>query len=183
MRHCKYLRVKAMKEIYLAGGCFWGTEHYLKQIRGVTSTRTGYANGRTVDPSYEEVYTDFTGFAETVHVTYDPEVLPLEFLVRLYFKAIDPLSMNRQGEDEGTRYRTGIWYADPGDLPVIMGVFNEVQEACGKPLAVEVGPLENFYPAEERHQDYLEKNPSGYCHLPVALFEYARKANSKSSGE
>lgn len=166
-----------MKEIYLAGGCFWGTEHYLKQIRGVLSTETGYANGRTVNPSYEEVYTDRTGFAETVKVTYDPEVLSLEFLLELYFKAIDPVSLNRQGEDSGTRYRTGIWYVDPGDLPVVRMVFDRVQACFSDQLAVEVGPLENFYGAEERHQDYLDKNPSGYCHLPVALFEFARKAN------
>ncbi len=171
-----------MKEIYLAGGCFWGTEHYLKQIRGVESTATGYANGRTENPTYKEVYTDTTGYAETVKVTYDPEVLPLDFLIRLYFKAIDPLSLNRQGEDSGTRYRTGVWYADPSDRPVIEKVFAEVEEFCGAPLAVELGPIENFHAAEEYHQDYLDKNPSGYCHLPIVLFEYARRAN-RPSGE
>ena len=167
------------KEIYLAGGCFWGAEHYLKQIRGVVFTETGYANGNTENPTYKEVYTDTTGYAETVRVEYDPEVLPLKLLVELYFKAIDPLSVNKQGEDEGTRYRTGIYYSDPDDLPVIKEVFNQVRDSLDAPLAVEVEPLRNFYRAEEYHQDYLVKNPDGYCHLPVALFEFAKKANLK----
>ena len=166
-----------MKEIYFAGGCFWGTEHYLKQIRGVLSTRTGYANGITENPTYKDVCTDTTRFAETVHVTYDPEVLSTELQVRLYLKAVDPTSVNRQGEDTGTQYRTGNYYVDESDLPVIKKVFDEVQSEYSLPLAVEVMPLENFYLAEDYHQDYLDKNPAGYCHLPVALFEYARKAN------
>ena len=111
-------------------------------------------------------------------MVYDPSVLSLHFLIELYFKAIDPLSLNRQGEDEGTRYRTGIYYSNAEDLPVIKEVFAQVQEALGAPLAVEVEPLRNFYSAEEYHQDYLEKNPDGYCHLPSALFEFAKKANS-----
>ena len=167
------------KTIYLAGGCFWGTEHYLKMINGVEDTCTGFANGNGENPTYKEVYTDTTGFAETVRVEYDPEVLPLKLLVELYFKAIDPLSVNKQGEDEGTRYRTGIYYSDPDDLPVIKEVFNQVRDSLGAPLAVEVEPLRNFYRAEEYHQDYLVKNPDGYCHLPVALFEFAKKANQK----
>lgn len=167
------------KEIVLAGGCFWGTEHYLKMINGVLDTCTGFANGQGVNPTYKEVYTDTTGFAEAVRVQYDPQVLPLKLLIELYFKAIDPLSLNRQGEDEGTRYRTGIYYSDPEDLPAIREVFLEEQEKAGAPLAVELEPLKNFYGAEEYHQDYLEKNPEGYCHLPAALFEFAKKANAK----
>lgn len=167
------------KTIYLAGGCFWGTEHYLKMINGVVDTCTGFANGNGENPSYKEVYTDRTGFAETVRVVFDPQTLPLRLLVELYFKAIDPLSLNKQGEDEGTRYRTGIYYSDLEDLPVIKEVFSQVQEALGAPLAVEVEPLRNFYSAEDYHQDYLEKNPDGYCHLPLALFEFAKKANLK----
>ena len=166
-----------MKEIYLAGGCFWGTEHYLKQIRGVLSTEVGYANGITENPTYQEVCGDKTRFAETVHVAYNPDILQLAFLIRLYFKAIDPTSLNRQGEDCGTQYRTGIYYTDEADLPVIMEVFEEVQASYSEPLAVEVRPLENFYAAEEYHQDYLVKNPSGYCHLPLEFFEFAKKAN------
>ena len=168
-----------IRTIYLAGGCFWGTEHYLKMINGVVDTCTGFANGNGENPTYKEVYTDTTGFAEAVRVLYDPDVLPLRLLVELYFKAIDPLSLNRQGEDEGTRYRTGVYYTDPEDLPVIEDVFNQVRRDLGAPLAVELEPLRNFYSAEEYHQDYLEKNPDGYCHLPVALFEFAKAANSK----
>ena len=163
------------KEIYFAGGCFWGTEHFFKQIRGVTFTETGYANGNTPDPTYKEVYTDSTGYAETVHVEYDDSI-SLTFLVRMFFKAIDPVSLNRQGEDVGTRYRTGIYYTDPEDLPTITAVYEEVAGEYDVPLATEVLPLRNFYPAEDYHQDYLENNPDGYCHLPLELFEFARKA-------
>lgn len=163
------------KEIYFAGGCFWGTEHFFKQIRGVTFTETGYANGNTPDPTYKEVYTDRTGYAETVHVEYD-DCISLTFLVRMFFKAIDPVSLNRQGEDTGTRYRTGIYYTDPEDLPAIKAVYDEVAREYDVPLAVELQPLRNFYPAEDYHQDYLENNPDGYCHLPLELFEFARKA-------
>ena len=168
-----------MKEIYLAGGCFWGTEHYLKQIRGVVATEVGYANGRGENPTYEEVYTDTTGFVECVKVVYDSEILPLEKVVELYFHSIDPMSLNKQGNDVGTRYRTGIYYTSEADLPTIRKVYAEVEERIGEPLAVEVEPLRGFYPAEEYHQDYLINNPGGYCHLPKALFDYARKANNK----
>ena len=163
------------KEIYFAGGCFWGTEHFFKQIRGVTFTETGYANGNTPDPTYKEVYTDRTGYVETVHVEYDDSI-SLPFLVRMFFKAIDPVSLNRQGEDAGTRYRTGIYYTDPEDLPAIKAVYDEMAREYDVPLAVELQPLRNFYPAEDYHQDYLENNPDGYCHLPLELFEFARKA-------
>lgn len=167
------------KVIYLAGGCFWGTEHFIKQIQGVISTETGFANGHTEHPTYKEVYTDTTGYAETVKVEYDADVADLRFLLELYFKAIDPTSLNKQGEDEGTRYRTGIYYTDCGDLPIIQQVFNEVAQQYDLPLAVEVLPLSNYYAADEYHQDYLDKHPDGYCHLSPALFEFARKARRK----
>ena len=162
--------------IYLAGGCFWGTEHYFKQIAGVVATEVGFANGQTENPTYEEVYTDTTGYAETVMVRYRPEVVPLDFLLRMFFKAIDPTSLNKQGHDEGTRYRTGVYYTEADDVPTIKRVFDEVQAKYSEPLAVELLPLRNFYAAEERHQDYLDKNPDGYCHLPLELFEMARQA-------
>ena len=162
------------KEIYLAGGCFWGTEHFFKQIEGVTETEVGFANGHTAKPTYKEVYTDTTGYVETVHVKYNPDVADLEFLLQMFFKAIDPTSVNKQGHDEGTRYRTGIYYTDAEDLPIINKVYAEEQANHPMPLAVEKLPLENFYTAEEYHQDYLDKNPTGYCHLPTALFEFAR---------
>ena len=161
----------------MAGGCFWGTEHYLKQIRGVITTDVGYANGTGENPSYEEVYTDTTGFVECVKVVYDPMVLSLEKIVELYFHSIDPLSLNQQGNDIGTRYRTGIYYTDDCDRAAIESVYRAVECKVGERLAVEFEPLRNFYNAEEYHQDYLEKNPTGYCHLPAYLFEYASKAN------
>ena len=170
------------KHIYLAGGCFWGTEHYFKQIKGVVETEVGYANGIIDHPTYEQVCTDKTRFAETVHVCYDDSVISLEFLLRLYFKAVNPVSVNQQGHDKGSQYRTGIYYTDAEDLPVINKVYAEVQEKYRQPLAVERKNLENFFTAEEYHQDYLDKNPTGYCHLPTALFEYARKANASTPG-
>ena len=165
-----------IKNIYLAGGCFWGTEHFFKQIKGVVETEVGFANGHTMNPTYQEVYTDKTGYAETVHVKYNPDVVSLEFLLRMFFKVIDPISVNQQGHDIGTRYRTGIYYTDVADLEVIEKVYADEQRSYQQPLAVEKQPLENFYTAEEYHQDYLDKNPSGYCHLPLSLFEFARKA-------
>ena len=161
----------------MAGGCFWGTEHYLKQIRGVVTTEVGYANGNGENPSYEEVYTDTTGFVECVKVVYDPMVLSLEKIVELYFHSIDPLSLNQQGNDIGTRYRTGIYYTDDCDRAAIESVYRAVEYKVGERLAVEFEPLRNFYNAEEYHQDYLDKNPTGYCHLPSYLFEFAIKSN------
>ena len=168
--------IKMEKEIYLAGGCFWGTENYFKQINGVVATSVGYANGIIANPTYEQVCTDKTQFAETVRITYDPSVIDLDFLLEMYFKAIDPVSINQQGHDKGTQYRTGIYYTDEKDLPVINTVYAREQTRYNEPLAVEVKPLENFYDAEEYHQDYLDKNPDGYCHLPTELFEFARNA-------
>ena len=164
-----------LKEIYLAGGCFWGTEHYFTQIDGVVDTEVGFANGRTENPTYKEVCTDKTGFAETVQVTYDPAKVSLKFLLEMYFKAIDPTSINRQGHDTGTQYRTGVYYTDKDDEAVINEVFAEEQKYINGKIAVENQPLRNFYKAEDYHQDYLDKNPDGYCHLPHSLFEFARK--------
>lgn len=170
------------KTIYLAAGCFWGAQHYLKQINGVLETETGFANGDTdiKNVTYEQVYTDLTGYAEAVRVVYNPEVLSLRKLIELYFMSIDPVSVNQQGEDRGTRYRTGIYYTNEDDLPTIREVYNEVQLHYPTPLAVEVEPLTLFQAADEYHQDYLDKHPDGYCHLPEALFEMARQANKKS---
>ena len=163
-----------MKEIFLAGGCFWGAEHYFRNIEGVVDTEVGFANGDTPSPTYEQVYTDTTGYAETVKVIFEPDRLPLGELIRDYFQAIDPLSVNKQGEDCGTRYRTGVYYSDPEDFPVIQAVFKEVEKEYGAPLAVELEPLRNFFAADGRHQDYLVKNPDGYCHLPLKIFRYPR---------
>lgn len=168
-----------MKEIYFAGGCFWGTEHYLKQINGVISTEVGYANGNTDNPTYEEVYTDTTGYVECVKVVYNPGVITLKYLIELFFRSIDPLSLNKQGNDCGTRYRTGVYYVDSDDVDTIKSVFQSVESAVGEPLAVELETLKNFYPAEEYHQAYLDKKPNGYCHIPLELMMMARLANKK----
>ena len=169
----------ANKEIYLAGGCFWGIEHFFKQIAGVVSTEVGFANGHTDAPTYEQVYTDTTGYAETVKVGYDPAQVSLDFLLQIFFVAIDPTSLNKQGHDEGTRYRTGIYYIDEADRAIIDKVYNEEQNQYKQPLVVEREPLQNFYPADEYHQDYLDKHPDGYCHLPKALFAFARQAKMR----
>lgn len=163
-----------MTTIYLAGGCFWGTQHLMKQVRGVRQTRCGYANGKGENPSYEEVYTDLTGFAECVEVCFDDQQLSLDTLLRLFFRSIDPISLNRQGGDIGTRYRTGIYYTDETLVDNIRIIYKEVEEIYGYPLAVECCPLINFFPAEEYHQDYLVKNPTGYCHISPELIHEAK---------
>ena len=166
-----------MKTIYFAGGCFWGTEHYFKQVAGVLETQVGYANGKAdCRPTYKEVCTDQTGFAETVRVVFDVDVTDVKFLTRMFFHAIDPLSVNRQGHDEGTQYRTGVYYVSKDQVPGIRAALDRTAEALGSALAVELLPLRNFYRAEEYHQDYLEKNPTGYCHLSPAIFRIAKEA-------
>ena len=159
-----------MKMIYLAGGCFWGMQKFIDQFDGVTGTEVGYANGPAKAPSYEEVCRN-SGHAETVKVEYDEKVITLTELLGYYFMVIDPLSVNRQGNDRGIQYRTGIYYTEKGQLPEIEAVCRKVEEKCGARLAVEVGPLENFFSAEEYHQKYLDKNPTGYCHIPRRYFE------------
>ena len=156
-----------MSDIYLAGGCFWGMEKYVASVRGVISTQAGYANGHTEHPSYEEVCRNNTGHAETVYVRYDPEILPLEFLLELYFKAIDPTSVNRQGGDRGVQYRTGIYYVDEKDRPAIERSIIKLQKRYDRPIAIEVKPLDNFYPAEEYHQKYLDKIRAGIAIFPL----------------
>lgn len=174
-------KMEQRAELYLAGGCFWGTEHFLKQINGVIETRVGYANGHGSNPTYQEVCTDTTGFAETVHIFYNPQVLPLTLLLQLYFETIDPTSLNRQGSDVGTQYRTGIYYTDRNDLPLIEAELYKLGRQYSEMIEVEVMPLHNFYAAEDYHQDYLDKNPSGYCHIPRSMFEMARRANDPAS--
>ena len=165
------------KTIYFAGGCFWGTEHYFKMIKGVVGTTVGYANSIIENPSYKDVCSGETLAAETVKVDYDPSLVSLEFLTRMFFHAIDPTSLNRQGNDIGTQYRTGIYYTDNEDLAEIYKVFEEQRSTTEGEIVVEVKALQNFYAAEDYHQDYLDKNPDGYCHLPSTLFEFAREAN------
>ena len=166
-----------MQTIYLAGGCFWGLQKYMDQFEGVLATEVGYANGPEDAvgngpggaPTYQDVCAN-SGHAETVKIDFDPEVLPPEKLLNLYFEVIDPLSVNRQGHDTGVQYRTGIYYTDEALLPAVKSVFSAQQEKAGQPLAVAVEPLRNFFPAEEYHQKYLDKNPGGYCHIPASYF-------------
>jgi peptide methionine sulfoxide reductase msrA/msrB len=156
-------------------------EKYIQLIKGVEKTEVGYANGNTENPTYEEVCRNNTGHAETVKIEYNKEILPLEFLLDMFFDAIDPTSVNKQGGDIGTQYRSGIYYTEPSDLQIIENKIKEVQKKYTKPIATEVAPLSNFYSAEEYHQDYLLKNPGGYCHIGNDLFEKAAKAEALKS--
>lgn len=163
-----------IKTIYLAGGCFWGTAHLFSLVGGVSLAEAGYANSTVENPDYKLVCTGTTNAAETVKVDYDPDCVSLEELIALYIKSIDPTSLNKQGGDSGTQYRTGIYYTDPADAPVVEAAMRKLDIELGGKLAVEYGKLVNFYPAEEYHQDYLVKNPQGYCHVNPALFREAR---------
>ena len=158
-------------EIWLAGGCFWGVEAYMARINGVVDVTAGYANGHTDNPSYQEVCTGKTGFTETVHVLYDCELVRLETLLTYFLRVIDPTSMNRQGHDRGTQYRTGIYYKDEMDRSIIDEVLAQEQKKYSKMIVTEVLPLQNYYLAEEYHQNYLEKNPNGYCHIDFSRLE------------
>lgn len=160
-----------IRTIVVAGGCFWGVEEYYKRLKGVISTKVGYAQGITESPTYEAVCTMETDHAEVVEVTYDANVITLENILEHLFRMIDPLSMNQQGGDVGTQYRTGVYYQDSQDLPIIKAFFNQEQEAYSAPIAVEVEPLKIFWQAETMHQDYLSKNPQGYCHINFALIK------------
>ncbi len=158
-----------MKTIYLAGGCFWGMQRFIDQFAGVKETEVGYANGPEYAPTYREVCND-SGHAETVRIVYDEKEISLSRLLDFYFMVIDPLSINRQGHDVGVQYRTGVYYTQEDQLPEIQNIFHQQEEKVGKKLAVELLPLANFYPAEEYHQKYLDKNPGGYCHIPSRYF-------------
>lgn len=146
-----------LKEIYLAGGCFWGVEAYMTRVYGVYDVTSGYANGDTENPSYEDVVYYDSGHAETVHILYDPDYVNLETLLAYYLKVVNPTALNKQGNDEGIQYRTGIYYTDRADLKVIERVLEEEQMAYDEPIVIEVEALEAYYLAEDYHQDYLEK--------------------------
>ena len=154
-----------MKTIYLAGGCFWGVEKYFSLVKGVLSTRVGYANGELKNPSYEDLKSHRDNASETVEIIYDENVLSLEKLLELYLRVVDPYSLNKQGEDEGEQYRTGVYYLESSLEPLIKDYFDKV---LNKGYKIEVLPLKSFYLAEEYHQKYLDKNPQGYCHINMA---------------
>ena len=164
-----------MKTIYVAGGCFWGLEKYIGLVNGVVDAEVGYANGANASATYG----DGSGYAEAVKVVYDPKVAPLPFLLDLFYDAIEPTSVNRQGNDLGTEYRTGIYYTDPADEAVIDRSLARLQKKYTDPIAVESGPLTNYTRAEDYHQDYLEKNPGGYCHIAR---EALRRGRGRAAG-
>ena len=163
-----------MKTIYLAGGCFWGVQRFFDQFDGVIRTETGYANGPEQVPTYQDVCND-SGHAETVKIDYDESRISLQELLDDYFMVIDPTSVNKQGHDEGIQYRTGIYWTEESQVPVIEERMRKEQEKIGQPLAVVVGKLVNFFPAEEYHQKYLVKNPGGYCHIPFGLMNLRKQ--------
>ncbi len=158
-----------MKEIYLAGGCFWGLQAYMDLRNGIVETVVGYANGNTENPTYQQVCTNTTGYAEIVHIKYDENIITLEKILQDFWKVIDPTLMNRQGGDVGTQYRTGIYYTNDEDLTTINKFMDQERKKYNKPIVTELETLKNFYPAEEYHQKYLEKNPNGYCHIDLTL--------------
>ncbi len=163
------IKEKNLKIIYLAGGCFWGVEEFMSRLAGVYDVSSGYANGKTSSPTYEEVCNSDTGYAETVKVIYDPKQILLEKVLEEFFTIIDPTSLNKQGNDVGTQYRTGIYYTDDAEKQVIDEALKRLQLEYDNTLVVESLPLSNYYPAEEYHQDYLSKNKNGYCHINLGL--------------
>lgn len=174
-------RMDGYKEIYLAGGCFWGVEKYFDSIKGVVQTDVGYANGNTKNPSYEDVVFRNTNHAETVRIVYDPKVVSLPFILEMYYQIIDPTSVNKQGNDKGTQYRTGIYYVDSNDEAIARESLDKLAlKHTGQKIAIELQPLANYYKAEEYHQKYLNKNPNGYCHIGEDKFAKARLATDTS---
>ncbi|MBQ6296523.1 MAG: peptide-methionine (R)-S-oxide reductase MsrB [Selenomonadaceae bacterium] len=164
-------------EIYLAGGCFWGTEFLMRNVPGVTSVEVGYSNGLTRNPTYHDVCND-SGHAESAHVIYDPNGISLVKLLDIYYQSIDPTFVNHQGKDQGIQYRTGIYFSDPADEEVIKTSLNKLQGNFFNPVVVECKPIKNFYRAEEEHQEYLYKNPNGYCHVSRSLIDEQAKENA-----
>ncbi|MEI6602282.1 MAG: peptide-methionine (S)-S-oxide reductase MsrA [Clostridia bacterium] len=155
-----------LKDIYLAGGCFWGVQEYFSRIDGVVETSVGYANGSSNKTTYYDIAK--TGHSETVFVRYDSDKVSLETILTYYFNIIDPTSKDRQGNDRGTQYRTGVYYTDAEDLDIITAFIEKEQRKHTKPIVVEVQPLAHFVVAEGYHQDYLKKNPGGYCHIDLS---------------
>ena len=161
-----------MKTIYLAGGCFWGVERYFSLVKGVVTTKVGYANGTKDNPKYEDLKHGLDDASETVKIDCDEKIVSLEKLLELYLRVINPYSVNKQGEDEGVQYRAGIYYIDNSDKQVILNYLSSVGLVDHK---IEILPLKKFFDAEEYHQKYLEKNPTGYCHINFAVLKENEK--------
>ena len=169
-----------MKTIYLAGGCFWGVERYFSLVKGVVTTKVGYANGTKDNPKYEDLKHGLDDASETVKIDYDEKIVSLKKLLELYLRVINPYSVNKQGEDEGVQYRTGIYYIDISDKQVILNYLSSVGLVDHK---IEILPLKKFYPAEEYHQQYLEKHPDGYCHINMAVLHEDEKKPKEENKE
>ena len=160
----------SMQTAYFAGGCFWGLERYFQNVDGVTDTTVGYAQSKVESPSYEQVCAGVTDAAETVKVVFDPAQVTLRTLTLLFLEVIDPFSVDRQGEDSGRQYRTGMFFTDATQQSVYIAALEQLVDRQPARPAVLVEPLRSFYPAEAHHQDYLIANPGGFCHIPLAAF-------------
>ena len=154
-----------MKEIYLAGGCFWGVDAYFSQIDGVITTECGYANGKTETTTYEELFR--TDFAETVRVEFDEKIISLENILENFYYIVNPFSINKQGNDRGRQYRSGIYSKNESDLEFALEFLDKKQKESDEKIVIEVEKLKNYVVAEAYHQDYLKKNPNGYCHIDL----------------
>ena len=166
-----------MSEIYLAGGCFWGVQKAMSLLNGVTSTQCGYANGDpNLRPDYMLVCSGKFGYAETVRVEYDPSVMSLEKVLDAFFLIIDPTKRNRQGNDVGIQYRTGVYWTDPESEDSVRKYIADIKRRYAE-FYTEAAPLDNFTPAEDYHQNYLDRNPGGYCHIPYETMQRIRDQN------
>ncbi len=169
--------------IILAGGCFWGVEKYFQYIDGVLFTDVGYVNSKTANPTYKDVTSGTSDASEGVRIIYDPKVVSLDFILSMYVKVIDPTSLNKQGNDVGRQYRTGIYYDSDSEKKIAEKFIKKISKDYKEPIAIEVMPVNNYYEAEDYHQDYLDKNPNGYCHIGKAEFEDAKEAKDNISSK
>ena len=165
----------SMQTAYFAGGCFWGLERYFQNVDGVTDTTVGYAQSKVESPSHEQVCAGVTDAAETVKVVFDPAQVTLRTLTLLFLEVIDPFSVDRQGEDSGRQYRTGMFFTDATQQSVYIAALEQLVDRQPARPAVLVEPLRNFYPAEAHHQDYLIANPGGFCHIPLAAIANVKR--------
>ena len=167
-----YLKQEGIDVIYLAGGCFWGIEKLIQVIPGVAEATSGYSNGIGEDPTYEYVLSGTSDYRETVRVEYDPEIVSLDMILFTFFASIDPTIKNKQGNDVGSQYQSGIYYVGDESKATVERIAT-VERGRYDPFAVEISPLMSFFDAEEYHQDYLSKNINGYCHISSEAFELA----------
>ncbi|MCK9471472.1 MAG: peptide-methionine (S)-S-oxide reductase MsrA [Bacilli bacterium] len=164
-----------MKRIVLAGGCFWGVEGYYKILKGVINTNVGYTNGNIEFPTYEDLLASRATHAEAIEIYYDENQINLEKILEHMFRFIDPTSLNKQGGDVGIQYRTGVYYRDLEDKQIIDMFMDKMNKKYNNKVAVEVEVERGFYLAEEYHQDYLDVNPNGYCHVDFSLINEEEK--------